>query len=74
MVWGVDRPDRGVHLDPGEAYLKSVSFSSLRTERDDEAYTPGESCPGSIVNGSYGVPELDDGPRGDFDELCEDVV
>lgn len=73
MVWGVDRPDRGVHLDPGDAYL-SGSLSSLRTERDDEAYIPGESCPGSIVNGSYGVPELDDGPRGDFDELCEDVV
>jgi len=68
MVWGVERPDLGVHLTPGDAYLMSGTLSSLRPAREDDAYITGDSCPGSIVKGSYGVPELEGGPRGDFDE------
>lgn len=68
IVWGVERPDLGVHLAPGDVYLISGPFSSLRPVRDDDEYALGESCPGSIVKGSYGVPTLEEGPRGDFVE------
>lgn len=68
IVWGVDRPDLGVHLCPGDAYLISGVLPSWRPDREDDAYMPGDSCPGSIVKGSYGVPEIEDGPRGDFVE------
>lgn len=64
IVCGVERPDLGVHLAPGDVYLISGLFSILRPVRDDDEYALGEFCPGSIVKGSYGVPILEEGPLG----------